>query len=188
MNVPTLQKCHSRMNDTKKRMGFTIVELLIVVAVIGILAAITTIAYSGIQDKARATALIDGIKNIEDSFRLLAVEQKTTTWWNDNSFTGIDNPTLDEVIANSNLKNYLASTPDVPGSTPVWTYDNDSDVRAPTACDVTWSGVILTIASIPIPVITNIDNAIDDGDPMCGKVRGNGTRLIYNLSFDQTIR
>lgn len=36
-----------------KKRGFTIVELLIVIVVIGILAAITIVAYSGIQDRAR---------------------------------------------------------------------------------------------------------------------------------------
>jgi prepilin-type N-terminal cleavage/methylation domain-containing protein len=37
--------------------GFTIVELLIVIVVIGILAAITIIAYSGIQDRARISKI-----------------------------------------------------------------------------------------------------------------------------------
>ncbi len=36
-----------------KQHGFTIVELLIVIVVIGILAAITIVAYSGIQDRAK---------------------------------------------------------------------------------------------------------------------------------------
>jgi prepilin-type N-terminal cleavage/methylation domain-containing protein len=50
----------------KRQGGFTIVELLIVIVVIGILAAITIVAYNGIQNKARATqyqsdaAAIDG--------------------------------------------------------------------------------------------------------------------------------
>jgi prepilin-type N-terminal cleavage/methylation domain-containing protein len=35
------------------RSGFTIVELLIVIVIIGILAAITTVAYNGIQERAR---------------------------------------------------------------------------------------------------------------------------------------
>lgn len=39
-----------------KQHGFTIVELLIVIVVIGILAAITIVAYNGIQGRARAAA------------------------------------------------------------------------------------------------------------------------------------
>lgn len=39
----------------KKQYGFTIVELLIVIVVIGILAAITIVAYNGVQQKARNT-------------------------------------------------------------------------------------------------------------------------------------
>lgn len=40
----------------KKAPGFTIVELLIVIVIIGILAAITIVAYNGIQNRARASA------------------------------------------------------------------------------------------------------------------------------------
>lgn len=42
-----------------KQPGFTIVELLIVIVVIGILAAITIVAYSGIQQRANNTVIID---------------------------------------------------------------------------------------------------------------------------------
>jgi type IV pilus assembly protein PilA len=39
-----------------KQQGFTIVELLIVIVVIGILAAITIVAYNGIQSRAKSSA------------------------------------------------------------------------------------------------------------------------------------
>lgn len=42
---------------SKKQTGFTIVELLIVIVVVVILAAITIVAYTGIQDRARMTGL-----------------------------------------------------------------------------------------------------------------------------------
>ena len=45
------------MGKTNKQSGFTIVELLIVIVVIGILAAITIVAYSGIQDRARSAKI-----------------------------------------------------------------------------------------------------------------------------------
>lgn len=47
-----------------KSRGFTIVELLIVIVVIAILAAITIVAYSGIQDRAKASALQSEVTSV----------------------------------------------------------------------------------------------------------------------------
>ena len=44
------------MYKVKNRQGFTIVELLIVIVVIAILAAITIVAYNGIQSRARTSS------------------------------------------------------------------------------------------------------------------------------------
>lgn len=46
------------------RIGFTIVELLIVIVVIGILAAITIVAYNGVQSRAKETSLRSDLTNV----------------------------------------------------------------------------------------------------------------------------
>lgn len=54
----------------KQQSGFTIVELLIVIVVIGILAAITIVAYNGIQAKARTNAVTADLRSIEKAMLL----------------------------------------------------------------------------------------------------------------------
>lgn len=52
-------------NSYKKYDGFTIVELLIVIVVIGILAAIVIVAFNGVQARARTTQRISDIQSIQ---------------------------------------------------------------------------------------------------------------------------
>lgn len=48
----------------KDKSGFTIVELLIVVVVIAILAAITIVAYNGIQNRAKKSSAISTAQSV----------------------------------------------------------------------------------------------------------------------------
>jgi len=57
-----------------KQSGFTIVELLIVVVVIAILAAITIVAYNGIQRNARDTIRIDKISKIAKALEMYKID------------------------------------------------------------------------------------------------------------------
>lgn len=58
------------MGKTNTRYGFTIVELLIVIVVIGILAAITIVAYNGIQGRARDTQRVQNMQSIVKALEL----------------------------------------------------------------------------------------------------------------------
>ena len=54
--------------------GFTIVELLIVITVIGILAAIVTVAYRGISNRANDTAVQSDLKSLARKMELYKVD------------------------------------------------------------------------------------------------------------------
>ena len=53
-----------------KQEGFTLVELLIVIVVIGILAAITVVAYTGIQQRARVVVLMSDLEQAQTQLEL----------------------------------------------------------------------------------------------------------------------
>lgn len=55
---------------TSRMEGFTIVELLIVIVIIGILAAITIVAYNGIQEKARYSVMQQDLRNVDNAIQL----------------------------------------------------------------------------------------------------------------------
>jgi len=67
----------------KKNSGFTIVELLIVIVVIGILAAITIVAYNGIQGRAIAASLQSDLDNASKQLKLYQVDNSAYPTAND---------------------------------------------------------------------------------------------------------
>jgi prepilin-type N-terminal cleavage/methylation domain-containing protein len=67
-----------RLGALKSRNGFTIVELLIVIVVIAILAAITIVAYNGIQDRAKNTAAQSAVSQAAKRVQQYFVENTDT--------------------------------------------------------------------------------------------------------------
>lgn len=58
----------------KQQIGFTIVELLIVIVIIGILAAITIVAYNGTQARARDSQRMTDLRSIQKALELYKVQ------------------------------------------------------------------------------------------------------------------
>lgn len=57
-----------------RQAGFTIVELLIVIVIIAILAAITIVAFNGIQDRARNSSIQTDLTNFSKKLELARVD------------------------------------------------------------------------------------------------------------------
>lgn len=62
------------MSHLKRQSGFTIVELLIVIVVIAILAAISIVAYRGIQDRARTSTIVAALNQAAKKVDIWRVE------------------------------------------------------------------------------------------------------------------
>lgn len=68
-----------------KQKGFTIVELLIVIVVIAILAAISVVAYNGIQQRAKLSTALSELSNLSKTVSVFQVDQSSQPYPNDPS-------------------------------------------------------------------------------------------------------
>lgn len=94
----------------KNSKGFTIVELLIVIVVIGILAAITVVAYNGIQQRAQFTQLKSDLASLNKAIQLYHAENGA---YPIRSAWSGDNQVINDSFIHGLVPRYIDQTPQV---------------------------------------------------------------------------
>jgi len=96
-----------KIRDTK---GFTIIELLIVIAVIAILAGIVAVAYSHVTDKARDTTRQNNITEIQSQLEIFyannnyypSLDNLNDSTWLSANMKGLDSAIFSDPLDTSN--------------------------------------------------------------------------------------
>ncbi|MBM3210425.1 prepilin-type N-terminal cleavage/methylation domain-containing protein [Candidatus Saccharibacteria bacterium] len=112
------------MSLLKKQSGFTIVELLIVIVVIAILAAITIVAYNGIQERAANQQMTTAVRTYYTALQSYGVDNGSLPAFNSclgaesayNSqpcYVGAGTYNYNSALENA-LRPYVSSPPTVP--------------------------------------------------------------------------
>ena len=177
----------------RKESGFTLLELLIAITIIGLLASVVLASLGDSRHKANVSQAISQIREIEKALILWANIENIQSW----KITGTcfpscyTNHAIPNLIENGNslgFDNFSAylPKPPIPPYGDYWGYFNDD---IPYSCDEDGdsyhSGVSIRLhapnAENLDELFTDMDEIIDGGDgPDCGRVRqGGSSETIY---------
>lgn len=185
MDNPKLQATMRYINSK----GFTIIEVTIVIVVIGILMGIVYGSYQGTQNRAKATVIYNGFKDIEEAFRSFANSDGVEQWWPQSAFGSIDvndDPTIKDIIEMPSVgfDRYMTREPEAPtGLNISYAYDQDfeydsNDSFDPAICpnpNPTHMGVNIVVKtavtdSKTVSIFKLVDKLKDDDNPNCGRI------------------
>lgn len=139
---------------TKKSKGFTLVELLVVIGIIGILASIVTVSLGGAKGKSRDGRRISDIKNIQLALSL---------YYNDNQMYPINIYSTSGSPPNNGLApTYLPSVPYDPSRGPCSSLGTGAGCYAYTSYWVAAGGSTSCNGTTKVPVVYHIGAALED--------------------------
>ncbi len=159
--------------------GFTLVELIVVIAIIALLSTVGVSSYSRVLDQGKMTKMLTQIKDIEKAARLFNIQ--TSKWPID--YNGISG--TNEFLTSNSVTNwsgpYIESWPATHpwGGAVKWlNYDPNSDGIVDRVLflddDQPGTGYANDQGWISQTAMQEIDKRLDDGNLSTGNIRGNG--------------
>lgn len=149
----------------RRRAGFTLVEIMIVVVIIGLLAALAIPAFARVRQASHNARFISDLRTFTQAFETYIAQEGS---WPPNAGTGIVPTGMS--AADFNVSAWTTQKNSVGGR---WNWDRNN------------SGVAAAVATTNVTAtdeqMTAIDAKIDDGDLSTGLFRKVGARFIYIL-------
>ncbi len=125
--------------------GFTLVEIMIVVVIIGLLAGIAIPTFVGIRQRAQTTRMVNDFRTFSNAFEVHAFE---LGYWPDDVDRGVIPPTVTEYLKGEGFAE----------RTPIGGYwDWDFDIGA------VYAAISVVDPTVGEAVLQKIDNNLDDG-------------------------
>jgi prepilin-type N-terminal cleavage/methylation domain-containing protein len=162
-----------------KKLGFTLVELLVVVSVIGVLSVIVISTLSSAKTKSKTAKLVMQFQQIEKAFIFTYLDENRNTWWRESELGLGANPTLKKIIKKetgplSGFSNYFPHEKLIDELTDSqYRYDHDEDEEADCGGGTSnWAkGVNIAVTGISLKQKKAIDRYIDGEENFkCGKI------------------
>lgn len=138
---------------SKRRAGFTLVEIMIVVVIIGLLAALATQSYMKVQEQSHVSRAANDLRVFAEGFERYALENGQ--WPADGTPNSIP----------AGMSGYFADVTWQSGTSLGGVYDWDQGVFGVTA------SVSIVSATASRPALVKLDALIDDGDLSSGRLR-----------------
>jgi prepilin-type N-terminal cleavage/methylation domain-containing protein len=150
------------------RRGFTLVEIMVAVVILGILIAIAVPTYKHFQRKGQSTTFVNNLRIFTQAFETFAMKYGA---WPPDTGAGLI-PQIDATRTMSGEFRDADWTAEELGGHWKWNYSSSSHPRA----SISIVGVTADSAQM-----TEIDATIDDGNLSTGNFKGSGTTYTYTV-------